>query len=155
MILIEDGPACNCGSRGCLEAISSGPAIARDAAEAVAQGRAPVLAELAAGRPVTAELAGEAAERGDAAAREVIERAGYFLGLALAGLLNVFNPDALILGGGLIGLGDRYLQPARRTARERAFPNVVADATIALAELGGERAGALGASALVPESTAR
>ncbi len=148
LILDDDGPVCNCGNRGCVEAFASGPAIARDAAVAMAAGRSPVLAELTGGEPLTAELVHAAALRGDAAAREVIYRAGYHLGLGLVGVLNSLNPQALILGGGLLGLGDFYLGPALRTARKGAFPQVVADLTIATAELG-ERAGALGAAALV------
>ena len=154
MIIDQDGPPCNCGSRGCLEALASGPAIARAAEAAVAAGRSPALAQLAAGASLTPELVLQAAETGDAVAREVIERAGYQLGLGLVGLLNVFDPQALILGGGLLGLGDLYLGPALRLARERPFAQIVADVTIVTATLG-ERAGALGAAALVMDSPIR
>lgn len=150
LVLDDEGPACNCGSRGCLEAIASGTAIARDAAEAIAAGRSSLMAGLAKSSPLDAELVGEAAERGDEAAQAIIDRAGYYLGLGLTGLLNCFNPEVLIIGGGLTGLGDRYLGRAIRTARERAFPQMVADVTIATAELG-ERSGALGVAALVLE----
>ncbi len=148
LIVDEDGPACNCGGRGCLEAVASGPAIARAAKAAAEAGRSPILAELSGERPMTAELVLEAAQRGDIAARAVIQGAGYYLGLALAGLLNCFNPEALVLGGGLTNLGDLYLEPAITTARERAFDQVVFDAKITLAKLG-ERAGALGAATLM------
>lgn len=148
LIVDPDGPLCNCGNRGCVEALASGPAIARDAAEAIADGRSPVLAELVGEGEPTAELVHQAALEGDAVSREIIERAGYHLGLGLAGLLNCFNPQALILGGGLLGLGELYLGPAVRTAREGAFEQIVADVIISAAKLG-ERAGALGASALV------
>jgi len=148
IIIDQDGPPCNCGGRGCLEALASGPAIARAAQAAVEAGRSPALAQLAAGASLTPELVLQAAEAGDATAREVIERAGYQLGLGLVGLLNVFDPQALILGGGLLGLGDLYLEPALRLARERPFAQIVADVTIVTATLG-ERAGALGAAALV------
>ena len=151
LILDDAGPACTCGSRGCLEALSSGPAIARDAAAAIEAGRSPALAQLAGEAPLTAELVHRAALEGDVVAREIIERAGYYLGLGLTGLLNSFNPQALILGGGLVGLGDLYLGPALRTVRERAFSQMLGDVTITTAELGGERAGALGAAALVLE----
>ncbi len=154
LIIDDEGPACSCGSRGCLEALSSGPAIAREGAAAVGAGRSPLLAELAGEEQPTAELVHKAALEGDPASREIIERAGYYLGLGLTGLLNCFNPQALILGGGLINLGDLYLGPAVRTARERAFDQIVADVTITTAELG-EPAGALGAAALVMENAAR
>lgn len=152
LIIDKDGPACNCGNRGCLEAMASGPAIAREAAAAVAAGRCPLLAELA-GSP-TPEQVHEAAMKGDAGARDVIETAGYHLGLGLIGLLNTFNPDALILGGGLIALGDLYIGRAMRTAREGAFEQIVADATISTAALG-QRAGALGAAGLLMQDTPR
>ena len=144
----ENGPRCNCGARGCLEAMASGPAIAREAAAAIAAGRAPILARLAGERTPVPELVLEAANQGDAAALEVIEQAGERLGIGLAGLLNVFNPQALILGGGLLGLGEPYVGTAQRVARQRAFPQIVADVTVTTATLG-ERAGALGAASLV------
>jgi glucokinase len=148
LIIEEGGPVCNCGNRGCVEALASGPAIANEAAAALAAGRSPILAGLVGEGKPTPELVHRAAEGGDAVCREVIERAGYHLGAALTGLLNCFNPQALILGGGLLGLGDLYLAPAVRTAREGAFAQMVADVTITQASLG-KRAGALGAAALI------
>jgi glucokinase len=148
LVIDEEGPACNCGNRGCVEALASGPAIAEGAAAALAAGRSPVLAGIVGEGPPTPEMVLQAAHQGDAVSREVIERAGHHLGVALAGLLNCFNPEALILGGGLLGLGDLYLEPAVRTAREKAFDQMVEDVTITQASLG-ERAGALGAAALI------
>lgn len=148
LIVLPDGPVCNCGNRGCVEALSAGPAIARDAAALIAGGKAPKLADLAAGRILTAEIVLEAARQGDDEAREILHRAGYYLGLGLTGLLNVFDPQALILGGGLVNLGDFYLGPAVETARRGAFPQIIADVLITTAKLG-NRAGALGAAALV------
>jgi glucokinase len=147
MVVLPDGPVCNCGNRGCVEALSAGPAIARDAARLVEDGRALKLAELARdGKPDPKEVL-EAARSGDEDAREVLLRAGYYLGLGLTGLLNIFNPQALILGGGLTNLEEYYLTPAIETARKGAFPQVLADARITTAKLG-SRAGALGAGAL-------
>jgi glucokinase len=154
LILNEDGPPCNCGSRGCLEALSSGPAMARDAAIALAEGRAPGLARLAGEARPTTEQVYEVALQGDEACREVVERAGRYLGLALVGLLDVFNPLALILGGGLTNLRELYLDPAIEIARRGAFPQVVEDVTIRVAELG-DAAGALGAAALLPDRLPR
>jgi len=151
MVLVPDGPRCNCGGRGCLEALSSGTAIERDARLAVDEGRSAKMSELAAGRGLTAELVLEAARQGDKVAREIIEQAGRYLGLGLIGLLNIFNPEALILGGGLIGLGELYLEPALTTTNEGGFDQVLEDVTISTAALGGSKAGALGASALALE----
>ncbi len=150
IVLEPDGVLCNCGARGCLEALASGPAIARDAAAAVAEGRGGVMAKLAGDGELTAELVLEAAQQGDEAAKDVIGRAGRYLGLGLVSLLNVFNPESLILGGGLIGLGDLYLKPAFEAARECGFDQILADVTMTTAELGG-RSGALGAAALMIE----
>ena len=150
LIIDESGPLCGCGNRGCLEAFASGRAIAREAAAALDAGRSPVLAELAGGAPPTAELVHRAALEGEAASRAIIERAGHHLGIGLAGLLNCLNPQALILGGGLLGLGELYLEPALRAAREGAFEQIAADVTISQASLG-ERAGALGAAILIFE----
>ncbi len=149
IILVEDGPLCNCGMRGCLEALSSGPAIVRDAARAMKEGRAPLLAEIVGQGRITAEQVHEAAVKGDAACRAVIERAGRYLGLGLVSLLNCFDPQALILGGGLIHLGDRYLGTALAITKG-AFPQIVKDLTISIAELG-DGAGALGAAALLQD----
>ena len=148
IVVDHDGPPCNCGGRGCVEALASGPAIARAATEAVAEGRSPALARLAAGGRLTAELVHQAALQGDETAREIIGRAGYFLGVGLIGVLNTLNPQALILGGGLVGLGDLYLGPAISVAKSDAFQQIMADVTITTAALGA-RAGALGAAALV------
>ena len=110
------------------------------------------MAELAQDKELTAELVLEAAQQGDAAAKDVIERAGRYLGLGLVGLLNTFNPESLILGGGLIGLGDLYLEPAFEAARECGFDQILSDVTMTTAELGG-RSGALGAAALMIDLT--
>lgn len=154
LIVDEDGPLCGCGNRGCVEALASGLAIARDGAAAIASGRSKLLAEIAGGAEPTAELVGQAAQQGDAVSREIIERAGHFAGLGLAAVLNFFNPQALILGGGLLGLGDLYLGPALEAARADAFDQALADVTITEASLG-ERASALGAAALMMNQSTR
>ena len=150
LVLEPDGVLCNCGARGCLEALASGSAIARDARKAIAEGRSAIMAGLVSDRGVTSEIVLEAAQRGDTVAEEIIQRAGRYLGLGLVGLLNTFNPEALILGGGLVGLGDLYLDPAFAGARECGFEQILNDVTMTTAELGG-RSGALGAAALVTD----
>jgi glucokinase len=150
--LVEDGPLCNCGSRGCLEALASGPAMARDAAQAIASGADTTMRETASGSTITTEHVLQAAQRGDEVAEKIIRRAGEYLGRGLVGLLNVFDPECLILGGGLLALGDLYIGTAIRMAKERAFAQIVADVTITTAALD-TRAGALGAAALVMANT--
>jgi glucokinase len=151
MILEEDGPPCGCGSRGCLEALASGSAIAREAGSLVAQGRCPLLARLLSeGRPLDAKNVHLAAQQGDADARAVIERAGRYLGLGLANIINILNPQGIILGGGLCRIGAMILNPARAVAREHAFAQSFADVSIVEGELG-DQAGALGVAALAAE----
>jgi glucokinase len=154
LIVDEDGPPCGCGNRGCVEALASGLAIAREARAAIADGRSALLAEIAGNGEATAELVGRAARQGDPVARAIISKAGHFAGLGLAAVINFFNPQALILGGGLLGLGDLYLGPALEAARADAFDQAFSDVTIAEAALG-ERASALGAAALMMERSPR
>ncbi len=151
MIIEPEGPHCNCGGRGCVEAFASGVAIGREADASIADGRMPLLAELADGGPATAELVLRAAEEGEREARRILERAGHYLGLGLAGVLNSFNPELLILGGGLVNLGSYYIEPAVETMRERALEQVLDGLTVTNAQLGG-RAGALGAVALMVDA---
>lgn len=151
MTLEEKGPLCGCGGRGHLEALASGTAIAREAGALLNEGRCPVLARLVKeGRPLDAETAHLAARQGDADARGVIERAGHYLGLGLANIINMFNPQAIVIGGGLVGMGAMILAPARAAAREQAFAECFSDVDILEAELG-ERAGVLGVAALAAE----
>lgn len=151
MTLEENGPPCGCGGRGCLEALASGSAIAREAGTLLTQGRCPLLARLLSeGQPLDAESVHLAAQQGDADARAVIERAGRYLGLGLANLINTLNPQGIILGGGVCEIGAMFLDPARDVARERAFAQSFADVSIVEGELG-DQAGALGVAALVAE----
>lgn len=148
------GPPCGAGHPGDLEAMASGLAIAREAQSALLRGRCPVLRRLVSeGRQASAETVAEAAALGDADANEILERAGRYLGMGLAGLVNVLNPDTVVLGGGLTNIGDRYLAPAREELARRAFPQALADVRVAIGSLG-ERAGALGAVALMAEQSA-
>jgi glucokinase len=154
IIVDPDGPLCNCGARGCVEAFASGPAIAREAKRAIAEGRSALLAQLAGEALPTSETVLEAAQQNDPVAREIITRAGYYLGIGLIGILNCLNPEALILGGGLIALGDLYLQPAINTAKSATFEQIMSDVVITIATLG-SRSGAVGAAALVMKSPSR
>jgi len=129
MVVQADGPPCqrNCTNRGCLETMCSGTAIARDA-----------------GMP--AEQVVRLASEGDAAAIAVLDRAGRYLGVGLASLANIFNPDAFVIGGGVAAAGDLLLGPAVDEYRSRALPPN-AEARVVPATLG-PRAGAIGAGLL-------
>ncbi|MDR7401919.1 MAG: ROK family glucokinase [Armatimonadota bacterium] len=148
-----DGPVCGCGRRGHLEALASGRAIARMAAEAVAAGRPTSLAALGADPArLSAEVVAREAGRGDAVAREIFERAGFYVGVGVANLLNLLNPRRVVIGGGVSKAGALLLDPVRRTARQLAFERPARDAEIVPAALGDD-AGVVGAAAVVLQRT--
>ncbi len=111
-----EGPRCNCGLRGCIEAFASGTAIARRAREKLqTSGKSSLLPELVAGdlEALTPIVIGEAARRGDSLAREIVEETVRFLSIWLGGMINVFDPDIIILGGG-VSQWDELLFPRLR-----------------------------------------
>lgn len=121
MVIAEGGPACACGNAGCFEAMASGNAIGRLARERAVEPAARDLAERAGGADaITGEIVGEAAVSGDAFARAVVAEAGRWLGVGLASLVNLLDPDLIVVGGGAAaGLGDLLLEPARDAMAER------------------------------------
>lgn len=156
MIMIEDGPLCSCGSRGCLEAVASGTAIARQARERAAKEGDGILLELAGGdsRSITAQVVAEADRRGDPIARWAIDSAVRYLGLGLATLVNVLNPDLIIVGGGVSMLGDRLFTPLREAIRFYAMGDLGSCLRLSPAELGNDSC-LLGAVSLVLEEGVR
>lgn len=109
-----------CGNTGCLETLASGTAIAREARARLKQGEKSALSKL---KPedITTEKIAEAAEQGDKLSQEVILEAATYLGVGLVGLVNIFNPEMIVIGGGVSNLGERLLAPARQVVNERAF----------------------------------
>jgi glucokinase len=154
MQLEPEGRVCGCGRRGCLEALASGRALAADAAAIVAAEPDGLVARIAKDERVSpdARVLALAAQRGDASAADAIDRAGRYLGAGLANLIDVFNPELIVIGGSLRKLGERYLGPAREVAKRDAFAQHFADVRIVEAELGDE-APAIGAALLVDEVT--
>jgi glucokinase len=150
MVLDVNGPECGCGNRGCLEALVSGVAIARDAVSRIKRGKKSSLVEMVRGEieSITAEHVGNAARDGDPLALEVLSRAASYLGMAMASLVNIFNPEMIILGGGMAGLGTLFVDPAKKIAAEKAFPVSARAVKIVTAQLGNE-AGVYGAAAYV------
>ena len=122
-----DGPKCpgNCPNRGCLEAVVSGAAIgAAGEAAARAQPRSPLGVAHARGTTITGQVVTELAQDGDEAAAEILERAGRMLGVGIVNIVNIFNPEVVIVGGGAMAAGELLLQPARKLVLERALhPN--------------------------------
>lgn len=118
-----NGRKCACGNYGCLEAYASGPAIARRAVEAVERGAESSLRELVDRGPgaVTAQAVYEAATAGDGLAREVVQDTARILGAAIANLVNVFNPEVVVVCGGVTLAGESLFAPLRREVVRRAF----------------------------------
>jgi glucokinase len=122
MVVDVNGPLCTCGNRGCLETVVSGPALGREAMRMATElpdsgfGRA-----LAAGRDITGMLATELAHDGDAVARDVVASVGHYLGVGIANVVNILNPEVVVVGGGVIAAGELLLEPARRVVAERAL----------------------------------
>ncbi len=130
-----DGERCRCGSRGCLETEASARALIRNYKKLARHSG-----------PVTTEKIAARAGKGEPAARRTFERAGYYLGIGLGIALNLFNPDKILLGGGVMDGGDFLLPPAIAEARRRAYGAAFAGASIEKAALGND-AGFIGAAA--------
>ena len=116
----ENGPLCNCGNHGCLEAFAGGYAIANQAKKLVESGAKTLLSELPLER-ITALDVADAAQRGDLHAQEILRRSGTYIGIALAGLVNLFNPGIIIVGGGVTQAGEMFTDPIRQAVRDRAM----------------------------------
>ncbi len=144
MTILARGPHCGCGNRGCLEALASGTAIAREGQEQVNRGVPTRIAEIARG-PVTAKDVVDAMRQGDPYAADIVRQAMAYLGIGMANLVNLFNPERIVIGGGLTALGQDLLAPVDRAIRLRAFPSAAAQVTVCLAELGA-RVGIVGAA---------
>ena len=157
MVIDEQGLPCSgtCPNRGCLETLASGTAIAREGLSAAKKypgselGRA-----LAGGREISGALVVELAHDGDEAAREVVVLIGSHLGVGIANVINIFNPEVVVIGGGVIGAGDLLLDAAREVAMQRALSPSKDVAKIVPTRFGAE-AGMLGAAVLALDLSAR
>lgn len=137
MIIDFNGPRCGCGSHGCLEAYASGPAIAAMGMKAVAQGLTTRIANLCEYdlNHITPALIEEAARAGDEIAKDIYERAGYYIGLAAANICVSVGPRRIIIGGGVAQAGDLLLDPIRRTVQERVYVMPVEQVEIVASQL--------------------
>ncbi len=142
-----DGPRCSCGSIGCLESFVSGWAIKREAEAVATTADGDRIRELAGDGEIHAGIVGKAADEGDPASIEILNRAGRALGAAMGALTNIFNPSAIVIGGGVAAIGDHLLTPARQAFPSYSFVDMRADVSIRYSSLGGET-GILGAAAL-------
>jgi len=140
-----DGPLCGCGQRGHLEALAAGPAIARWVKNEITQG---ATSTLSATSDITTQLVAEAAKNGDELAVRALERAGTYIGRALADVLHMFNPSIVIIGGGVSQSGDLLMKSVRISMEAHVMNTHYLDnLTLTTAALGDET-GLLGALAL-------
>jgi len=139
------GPICPCGQAGHLESMAAGPAIAK---WTTAQLEAGEISSLATIQPLTARAIAEAAKAGDHLALSAYERAGRLIGRALADYLHIFNPAAIILGGGVTRSGKLILDPIRQALHTYALSNYYLEGLSLLTAALGDEAGLTGALAL-------
>ena len=151
MMVPEGGRNCGCGNRGCLETVAGTEAVLTLAQQYLRKGLAPVLAErLATGQILTPQLVSEAAAAGDPGALSVWLEIGNWLGLALAGAVNLLNPEKIVIGGGISAAGDLLLQPIKQAIQLHAFTRPAESVNVLIATLGNQ-AGMIGAAVLVQE----
>ncbi len=147
MTIDVDGRRCGCGNYGCLEAYASGPAIAMRAVEQLRAGMESRLSAMSGGNmdAITAQTVFEAARAEDEVALEVVRDTAQYLGVGLANLLNIFNPELVVIMGGVTQAGDALFEPLRREVTRRAFRSAVDSCRIVPGTLAG-LAGVYGAA---------
>lgn len=146
-----NGPMCSCGNLGCLEAVFSGAALAREATVAARAEVSPALVErLAARGAVTALDVAQGAVEGDVTCIQLIRDGGRRVGSVLAGLVSFTNPSMIVIGGGLAQLGHILLAEIRSVVYRRSLPLATGNLPVVLSELG-PRAGVAGAAVLASE----
>ena len=156
MTIDPNGPFCGCGNRGCWEALAARDAIVRRAVTKIQQGRQTSIAEMVDFRlgSITPALIGRCADQGDQVAVEVLAETGYYLGIGIANLIQLYNPQVLVIGGGIAQAGRWLLEPITGTVRARAHMVPASTCRIVPAQLGDD-AGIIGGSVLAALEIAR
>jgi glucokinase len=149
-----NGRKCKCGNYGCLEAYASGPAIALRAVEGIEAGAESMLPDLVDGRleGITAATVYEAVVLGDPYANEVMRETAKFLGAGVANVINMLNPEMIVISGGVTKAGDHLFLPLKAEVRKRAFRSAMDSCQICPAQLPGT-AGVIGAAAVFKKDT--
>jgi glucokinase len=147
MVIDFNGPRCGCGNYGCVEAYASGPAITAMGLKAVTQGLTTKIADLCTNdlNLITPKLIAQAANGGDEIAKDIYERAGFYLGIAAGIVCVAVSPRRIILAGGVSQAGDLLLDPIRRTLSERISVMPVKQVEVVQSQLG-NNAGVIGAA---------
>ncbi|MCO1659666.1 ROK family protein [Pseudonocardia humida] len=152
MVLNPDGPECGCGNHGCFEAYASGTALTRMGREAASDDPDGLIARLGAEQgEVTGHTVVTAVQQGDPTGRALFARLGRWLGVGIASLANIFEVQAVVVGGGLVETGELLLEPARVAAREYAFAPTARGVTPVVPATFGGDAGKIGAALLALE----
>ncbi len=144
---MEGGPICGCGDTGCLEAFASGPAIVAMAEEYIRGGKSTKYRELA-NPDITPYIVAEAAKQGDVVAKKIFEIIGNYIGIGLSSVVNLLNPEKIVIGGGVADAGDLLFIPIKETLKKRTMPIQGSAVEVVHAELG-NTAGVIGASLLI------
>jgi len=142
----KNGPLCQCGNHGCLESLAGGPAISHRANLAAQDGHSPILIKYLEKNQgnLTPEDVANAAREGDAVSVELIRETGLMVGEVLAGLVNFYNPELIVIGGGVSNIGNNLLASIRQAVLNRSLPLATRNLQLVFSELG-SRAGILGA----------
>ena len=143
MCVLPNGPQCGCGNFGCLEALTSGPAMVRLVQKGLEGGKTSPLSNT-----LTPEAICNAAAEGDPLCIETVTQVGQFLGIAIANLINVLSPSVIAIGGGISAAGNTLMHPILESTREHTLEGLFEHTQIVLATLGND-AGSLGAAFLV------
>jgi glucokinase len=145
-VVTEEGAPCNCGKKGCLETVASATGIVRLADVWLQAIDTP--SKLRSHQPLTSKVIFDCAAEGDLVAKRLIEKVSFYLGLSLANVANVTNPQKIVIGGGVSKAGETLLNPVKHQFRQFAFPRVAEGAELTIAKLGND-AGVIGAAWLV------
>ena len=144
---MNDGPICGCGDCGCLEAFASGPSIVAMAQEYILGGKSTKYRELA-NPEITPYIVAEAAKQGDKVAIKIFEKMGEYIGIGLASVVNLLNPEKIVIGGGVADAGNILFTPLINTLKKRAMPIQAQAVSVVPAQMG-NTAGVIGASLLI------
>jgi len=145
---MHEGPICGCGDTGCFEAFASGPSIVAMAEEYIKGGKSTKFREMANGTAITPFIVCEAAKAGDPVAQRIFTIMGEYLGIGLASVVNLLNPEKIIIGGGVADAGEILMRPLVDTLRKRAMKIAGSAVEVVPAQLG-NTAGVIGASLLI------
>ncbi|MDX1521335.1 MAG: ROK family protein, partial [Anaerolineae bacterium] len=140
------GPPCSCGKNGCIMAYASGVGISRMAYDKIAAGAETLLKPLPDGRRISGQAIAAAANQGDPVAREILQTAGYYAGVGVSLAIQILNPEAIVIGGGLTRIGPLVMAEVERGMREHTQPEMLATTRLIPWQLGDDL-GIVGAAA--------